>query len=73
MSAIRAKMIEYINEMPEYKLIPLEPLIEMLAHEEMMSIEKVAFDDLSDDEKQSLLEAEEDLKNGNLVSLEDIV
>jgi len=54
MSAIREKLIDYINMIPEYKLTPLEPLLEFLSDE--MYIEKVGFDDLDEDEKEAVIQ-----------------
>lgn len=45
---------------------------EMLSDEFAYEVEKVNFNDLTDDEKQAVLEGREEYKKGNYVSLESL-
>jgi len=71
MSAIRAQLIDYINEIPDYKLESIKPLLKML-HDDTVFIEKINFDDLSDEDKQDVLQARKDLRSGQTVSLSSL-
>ena len=72
MSAIRAQLINYINEIPDYKLESITPLLKML-HDDTVFIEKINFEDLSVEDKEDVLLAREDLKSGNTVSLSSAI
>jgi len=72
MSAIRAQLINYINEIPDYKLESIKPLLKMLL-DDTVFIEKINFDDLSDIDKEDVLEARADLRSGNTVSLNSLI
>lgn len=72
MSAIRAELLNYINQLPDYKLVALKPMFEMISTDEVTIIEKINFEDLEDDEKQAVLQGREDFKNGKTFRHEDI-
>jgi len=71
MSAIRTQLINYINEIPDYKLESIKPLLKML-HDDTVFIEKISFNDLSVEDKEDVLQAREDLIKGHAVSLSSI-
>jgi hypothetical protein len=71
MSVIKERIINYIKELPDYKLIPLQPLLEMLI-DDISYIEKVDFEDLDEDEKLAIVKGREEFNRGETVSLEDI-
>ena len=72
MSAIRAQLINYINEIPDYKLESITPLLKML-HDDTVFIEKISFEDLSVEDKEDVLQARKDLESGNTFSLSSVV
>ena len=52
MSALRSEIISYINIIPEYRLAAIKPLLVVLSGAE---VERVTFDDLTEDERAELL------------------
>lgn len=72
MSAIRAELIEYINHLPDYKLVALKPMFEMISTDEVAIIEKINFDDLEPDEKEAIIQGRKEFERGETVSFEDI-
>ena len=63
--------VNYINTIPDERLITIKPLLFMLSSD-TFSLEKISFDELSVDEKESVLQAEQDFINGETVSHDDI-
>ena len=71
MSALKAELMDYINDMSDEKLLAIKPLLFMLS-KDTLTLEKVSFDDSTDDEKASVIQAEKDFINGDTVSHNDI-
>lgn len=67
MTGLRAELIDYINDIPDEKLLAIKPLLSMLS-KDTLSIEKVSFEDLTDYERASVIQAEKDFINGETVS-----
>ena len=71
MSALKTELMNYIDTIPDEKLMAIKPLLFMLSNDSFV-IETVAFDDLTDDEKISVMQAEQDFINGETVNHNDI-
>ena len=70
-SAVKLQLINYINELPEYKLISLEPLLKMLVTD-TFHIENIQFNDLEEDEKEAVIKSLEEFENGETYDADDI-
>ena len=73
MTALREKIIEYVGLIPEEKLPALKPLLFMLSAEPAMFLEKLADDDLSDEEREAFDKAELEFKCGETLDFEDLL
>ena len=71
MTALKRELMEYIVDIPDEKLAALKPLLHMLM-EDTVSLEKVDFDDLTEDEKESVIQAELEYTRGETIKHEDI-
>ena len=71
MTVLKRELIEYINDIPDEKLIAIKPLLHMLM-EDTMLIEEVDYDDLTEDEKESVIQAELEYARGETIKHEDI-
>ena len=71
MSTLKSELINYINDIPEEKLRAIKPLLHMLSKEDDY-LEKISFDELTPEERESVLQAELDFINGDTVSHDDI-
>ena len=65
MSTIKAELIDYISNLPDYKLVALKPMLELISTDEVTIIEKINFDELEEDEKQAIVQGKADYKKGN--------
>lgn len=72
MSAIKTELIDYINKLPDYKLIALKPMFQMISTDELAIIEKIRFDDLEEDERQAILQSRKEFENGEYYSHDEI-
>lgn len=72
MTKLKEQLIEYIRIISDDKLITIKPLIQMMADEFSYSIEKISFDELTDEEKRDVSIAREEYKKGESVNFEDI-
>ena len=67
MSAIRNEILNYINEIPDEKLIALKPLLTLLVNDTL-----VIESNLDTDEKEIIRQGREEYKQGNYTLLENI-
>ncbi len=72
MSALQAELINYISKLPDYKLMALKPMFEMISTDEVTIIEKLNFDELEEDEKQAILQGREDINRGKTYTFDEI-
>jgi len=72
MSTIKAELINYINNLPDYKLFALKPMFEMILTDEVAIIEKVNFEELDEEEKQAILQGRKDFEKGDTFSHDEI-
>ena len=71
MSALKTELMNYIDTIPDEKLMAIKPLLFMLSNDSFV-LETISFDDLTDDEKISVMQAEQDFINGETVNHNDI-
>ena len=67
MTAIRQEVLDFINDIPDNKLMALKPILAVLV-DDSISIET----DLTDTEKQIILNGRAEYKNGGFTPLSDI-
>lgn len=72
MTVLQERLTKYIGILSDDKLITIEPLIKMMADEFAYEIEKVDFNDLTDDEKQSVINGREAYARGEFMVLDEI-
>lgn len=72
MTALQEKLVSYIGVIADDKLANIEPLIKMMAKEFAYELEEVDFNDLTDEEKQAVIEGREDYQRGNFIPLDKI-
>jgi len=70
MSALKEELISYINDIPDNKLQAIKPLLYLLPSDSM-TIEKVSFDDLTEDEKEAVIQGRKEYENGECTDFED--
>ena len=73
MSALRAEVIEYVNLIPEEKLPAIKPLLFMLSTEQDAILEKLADDDLTDEEREAFERADAEYERGETTDFEDLL
>lgn len=71
MSAMKNELTYLINHISDDKLSAIKPLLTML-YDESIEIERVAFDDLDDDEKEAVLAGMRDYERRETMRAEDI-
>ena len=71
MTVLKKELIECINDIPDEKLVALKPLLYMLV-EDTVLIEKIDFEDLTDEEKESVEQARAEYARGETIKHEDI-
>ena len=67
MTAIRKEVLEYIESIPDSRLEALKPILVLLAND-VIEIET----DLTDEEKEIILQGRKEYAKGGFVSLDDI-
>jgi|GEM_PF-2559768 hypothetical protein len=72
MATIRETALNYINDLPEDTLQSLIPLLRTLS-KDMIYLEKVEFDDLSESEKRSILQGRKEDESNELIDFDDYV
>lgn len=70
MTTLKQELIEYIQDIPDEKLIILKPLISMLAHD-VLYVEKITESDLSDEELASVMTGYKQYQNNECVDFEE--
>lgn len=70
-TALKQEIIGYVNSIPDDLLLAVRPLLEKLSHD-LISIEAVDFDDLTESEKQASLKAVKEYHNRETVSHDEI-
>ena len=73
MTALREEIIEYVGLIPEEKLPALKPLLFMLSAESTVILEKLADDDLSDEEREAFDKAEREFEHCETQDFEDFL
>jgi len=71
MTALKKELMNYINDIPDERLYAIKPLLYMLA-EDTFVIEKVDFEDLTNEEKESVIKARKEYENGETINHNDI-
>ena len=67
MSELRAEVLEYIDNLSDYKLAALKPILTLLVDEPL-----VIETDLTDEEKEIIRQGREEYKKGGYVSLKSL-
>ncbi|GHV18768.1 hypothetical protein FACS189425_08210 [Clostridia bacterium] len=70
MSALQLEIIDFIRVLPDSTLETLKPLIYKLSQDEIF-VERVTFDELSEDEQQSVIRGRKELARGECIDFED--
>jgi hypothetical protein len=71
MSALKMELIDFISDMTDETLIALKPLLIMLS-DRSWKIQRVRYEDLTDNEKASVDQANREYENGETIKHEDI-
>ena len=71
MTALKKEMIDYINWIPEEKLLALKPLFVMLSNEPATVLERLNDEDLTDEEREAFEKAELEFENGETIDFEE--
>jgi len=71
MTALKQNLIDCIRDIPDEKLSAIQPLLVML-YNDTITIEKVSFDEITEDDRASIIQAREELRRGETVSMDDI-
>lgn len=72
MTALRKEMHDYIDNIPESKLLVLKPLFHLVS-EEVAYIEPISFDDLDENEKAAIIQGRKDYEEGLYTDFEDVL
>jgi hypothetical protein len=72
MTALRKQMHEYIDNIPESKLLILKPLFHLVS-EEVVYVEPISFGDLEEDEKAAVIQGRKDYEEGLYTDFEDVL
>lgn len=67
MSAIREEVLSYIDSIPDNKLLALRPLLSVLVNDTI-----ILETDLTDEEKDIVVQGREEYKHGDFIALENI-
>ena len=70
MSLLKEELSYKISNIPDNKLSVLKPIIDML-FDDTIIVERVNFEDLTEDEKEAVILGQRDIENGNTVDFED--
>jgi hypothetical protein len=68
--SVKEMALNYINELPEDTIAALLPLLRKLINNSVY-LENVSFDDLTDDEKEAVINGRKDYENGNYIDFEE--
>ena len=71
MTVLKQNLIDCIKDIPDEKLTAIQPLLLML-YNDTVTIEKLSFDSLSTEDKESIIQAREEFRRGETVSYADI-
>ena len=72
MSTIKQTAVNYINDLSEDTITALLPLLKKLINNSIY-LENVSFDELADDEKESVLKGRKDYDNGDYIDFDDYI
>ena len=70
MSLLKEELSYKINSISDKKLSVLKPIIDML-YEDTIIVERVDFDDLTENEKLAVIQGRKDIKNANTIDFDD--
>lgn len=71
MSTLKNELITYINDIPDDKLKAIKPLLLMM-YDDSITLEKIDYSDLTEDEKVSIFKAEQEFANSETTSHDNI-
>jgi len=71
MTTLKQNIIDCIKDIPDEKLTAIQPLLVML-YNDTVTIEKVSLDELTEDDKASIIQARKEFTRGETASMEDI-
>lgn len=72
MSTVKEMAVSYINDLSEDTITALLPLLKKLT-DNSVYLESVSFDELTDDEKESVIKGRKDYDDGNYIDFEDYI
>ena len=70
MTALKEELINYISDIPDEKLVAIQPLLRLLS-DSLISLEDVDFNDLDDDEKEAVIKGRKEYESGDCVDFTD--
>ena len=70
MSLLKEELSYKISNIPDNKLSALKPIIDML-FDDTIIVERVNFEDLTEDEKEAVILGQRDIENGDTIDFED--
>ncbi len=73
MSAIKAELVDLINNIPDEKLKAIRPLLTMIYEDTIVIEGPIAFDDLDEDEKAAVLQGQAEYERGECIPMEDLL
>lgn len=71
MYTLKEELKNYIDEVPEDKLLSIKPLLVMLADEFAYSVEKISFEELTPEEQDAVARGQDEFENGECVDFEE--
>ena len=71
MTALRAEVLGYVNQISEEKLSALKPLLFMLSSEQETILERLTDSDLTDEEMEAFAKADMEFECGELCDFEE--
>ena len=70
--SVKEIAVSYINDLPEDTVTALLPLLKKLT-DSFVYFENITFEELTDDEKEAVIQGRKDYDDGNYVDFEDYI